>query len=236
MRGLTIGCAAVLAMAMLSGAAQALSGAQQSALRANCRSDFMAHCSSVTPGSKEALVCLQKNVARLSSACRKVVSSTMPPPAHAAAPPPAKHAAAPTTAEKDAIRKHCRSDYMAHCSGVTPGGKEALACLQRNVSRLSPACGTVVRATLPKAPVNAALAPPPTNLAPPPAAAPPPRPRTPVISTAVVGRACLRDIVLHCRRAGFGIARKIACLKAYAADGHRLAPLCEVALNITPMR
>jgi hypothetical protein len=35
----------------------------------------------------------------------------------------------PTEAERDAIRSACRSDFMAHCSSVQPGGKEALECL-----------------------------------------------------------------------------------------------------------
>ena len=38
--------------------------------------------------------------------------------------------AQPTPAQQNAIRQNCRSDFMAHCSGVTPGGAEALACLQ----------------------------------------------------------------------------------------------------------
>lgn len=51
--------------------------AQQSAMRANCRSDFMSKCSGVTPGTKDALECLQKNVAGLSPNCQKAVSATM---------------------------------------------------------------------------------------------------------------------------------------------------------------
>ena len=75
----------------------------------------------------------------------------------------------------------------------------------------------------------------------PPAAAPPPppplpRPVAPVASGVVVGRACLRDMVLHCRGSGVGEGKKIACLKAYAASGHRLSVLCSAALKITPMR
>ena len=31
----------------------------------------------------------------------------------------------PTEAQRDAIRAACRSDFMADCSGVEPGGKEA---------------------------------------------------------------------------------------------------------------
>ena len=40
---------------------------------------------------------------------------------------------------------------MAKCSGVTPGGKDALVCLQKNVAGLSPACKTAVSATIPPA-------------------------------------------------------------------------------------
>ncbi|MGB6967390.1 MAG: hypothetical protein WBD90_23435, partial [Xanthobacteraceae bacterium] len=48
----------------------------------------------------------------------------------------------PTQAQRDAIRASCRSDFMANCSSVTPGGKEALECLLRNQAKLSPACNT----------------------------------------------------------------------------------------------
>ncbi|WP_245333928.1 cysteine rich repeat-containing protein, partial [Bradyrhizobium guangdongense] len=42
-------------------------------------------------------------------------------------------AQAPTDAQKSAIRSACRSDFMAHCSSVTPGGVEAYQCLKKNV-------------------------------------------------------------------------------------------------------
>ena len=46
---LTVGVAAFV----LASAAQAqVTGEQQSAIRANCRSDFMSKCSGVTPGGK----------------------------------------------------------------------------------------------------------------------------------------------------------------------------------------
>jgi hypothetical protein len=35
---------------------------------------------------------------------------------------------------------------MSHCASIPPGGKEALQCLQKNVSSLSSACQTAVRA------------------------------------------------------------------------------------------
>jgi hypothetical protein len=35
----------------------------------------------------------------------------------------------PTDAQRATIKSQCRSDYMAHCSSVPPGGAPALQCL-----------------------------------------------------------------------------------------------------------
>ena len=58
---------------------------------------------------------------------------------------------APTDAQRSAIRSACRSDYIAHCSSVPPGGMESLQCLQKNMSSLAPGCASAVRAVEPKA-------------------------------------------------------------------------------------
>jgi hypothetical protein len=55
-------------------------------------------------------------------------------------------AQAPTDAQREAIRSACRSDYMAHCSSVPPGGLESLQCLQKNMASLSGSCKTAVNA------------------------------------------------------------------------------------------
>ena len=55
-------------------------------------------------------------------------------------------AQAPTDAQREAIRSACRSDYMAHCSSVPPGGVESLQCLQKNMSSLSGSCKSAVNA------------------------------------------------------------------------------------------
>lgn len=87
----------------------------------------------------------------------------------------------PTADQTAAIRQSCRSDFMANCSGVKPGGADALACLKRNVAKLSGACQTAVSAVMPAAAPAAvpaaaspapATAPQPTTAAPPPAARP----------------------------------------------------------------
>ena len=55
-------------------------------------------------------------------------------------------AQAPTDAQREAIRSACRSDYIAHCSSVPPGGLESLQCLQKNMSSLSGSCKSAVNA------------------------------------------------------------------------------------------
>ena len=55
-------------------------------------------------------------------------------------------AQAPTDAQREAIRSACRSDYMAHCASVPPGGLESLQCLQKNMSSLSGSCKSAVSA------------------------------------------------------------------------------------------
>jgi hypothetical protein len=227
-------CLSALALAALTAGAQAqLSSAQQSALKSSCRSDFMSHCSGVTPGGRDALACLQKNVARLSPACQGAVRATLPPPAAAKRAPTARSAAAapaarPTAAQQKALKASCRSDFMSHCSGVKPGGQEALACLQGNAQRLSPACRKAVAALGPAAApmplaAPAAVAPPPSAVGNQPAFVP---------GAGLIAKACARDLILHCRGiAGHGKA--VACLKARAASGHRLGLRCKAALKVT---
>jgi hypothetical protein len=53
---------------------------------------------------------------------------------------------APTQAQRDAIKSACRSDYMAHCSSIPPGGEASLQCLQKNISSLAPGCQSAVKA------------------------------------------------------------------------------------------
>ena len=48
-------------------AAQQPTKAQESALRAACRNDYMAHCSKTKPSGPAALACLQRNAASLSA-------------------------------------------------------------------------------------------------------------------------------------------------------------------------
>lgn len=52
----------------------------------------------------------------------------------------------PTEAQKEAVKSACRSDFMAHCSSVQPGGEAALQCLAKNMSSLSSGCAGAVKA------------------------------------------------------------------------------------------
>jgi hypothetical protein len=77
----------------------------------------------------------------------------------------------PTDAQKAAIRNNCRSDFMANCMSVSPGGIEAFQCLQRHSASLSAACRGAVAAITPKPAPAATPAPAPAS-PPAPAAAP----------------------------------------------------------------
>src|ERR1700746_637546 len=93
----------------------------------------------------------------------------------------------PTQAQRDAVRAACRSDFMANCAGVQPGGKEALECLLRNEPKLSSPCRSAVNAIA--TPASGTAAPAPTAATPPkpsdasapaqPATAAPPATKTP---------------------------------------------------------
>jgi hypothetical protein len=142
----------------------------------------------------------------------------------------------PTPAQSDAIRQSCRSDFMANCGGVQPGGKEALDCLKQHVAALSAPCKSAVSAVMPAPPPAAPRPPAPAAAAPPkpaPAAEVPP-PIHPLIDAAVMLRACKLDLVRHCTGVQPGGGRELACLVAHA-DG--LTIRCRAALTVAgPLR
>ena len=156
--------------------AQGPTAEQRDAMRAACRSDFMANCSGVEPGGKEALECLVRNPAKLSAPCKSAVSAAAPASAPAAATAPAaapapevKAPAAnaattpPPTTEQDqlsAVRRACTlDDFVAHCSWIQPSSPEVLLCLKANAPDLSAGCQTVVQSLPPATPPTAAEAP-----------------------------------------------------------------------------
>lgn len=232
--------------------AQAPTEAQKSAIRSACRSDFMAHCASVTPGGVEAYQCLAKNMSTLSSGCQTAVRAVEPaaaPKTEAAPAPPkteaapkadsapaaAKPAAAPapkaaaakqpSSAQIAAVKSACRVDYPKVCASVPPGGAPALECLEKNKARVSPACEKAVSAA---SGGGAAATAAPAAAAP--AAAPavivlrPLRPREELF---IVRSACSADIRTLCGGVAPGGGRIVQCISSNATS---LSPACKDVL------
>jgi hypothetical protein len=82
---------------------QAPTDAERSAIRAQCRSDYEAHCASIPPGGMASLQCLQKNMSSLSSGCQSAVRAVGTPSESKAAPTttPAKTESEPAVAPKE---------------------------------------------------------------------------------------------------------------------------------------
>lgn len=166
-------------------------------------------------------------------------------------------AQAPTDAQKSAIRSSCRSDYQAHCASVTPGGAEALQCLEKNMSSLSAACQSAVRAVEPPAAApkaeaapaapkaESAPAAPKTEPAPAAAAAPAAAPAAKPAAAAAAPKAaaakepssaelsaiksaCRADYPKVCAGVPTGGAPALQCLEKNKA---KLSPACEKAVS-----
>ena len=45
-----------------------------------------------------------------------------------------------------AQRQACQGDYNSFCEGVRPGGGRIVACLNKNLAKLSPACRAALQA------------------------------------------------------------------------------------------
>ncbi|ACI56784.1 conserved hypothetical protein [Rhizobium leguminosarum bv. trifolii WSM2304] len=233
-------CAVVFIAGIAS--AQAPTDEQRDAIRAECRSDFMAKCSGVTPGGIEALTCLQQHSATLSAGCRKAVSAVNVKPKSTSAEPapaaPANNAAAapapatgtpahqPTQAQRNAVKSACQRDFMAQCSGVTPGGSAALSCLQQHNAALSAPCQQAVAA------LGGAGAPAAGDAAATGAITPAPRAMMPAFSpreeVMILRETCGADFRALCRMVPLGGGRGIACLRD---NLQRVSPACHRVLT-----
>jgi hypothetical protein len=133
----------------------------------------------------------------------------------------------PTPEQRSAIRSACGEDFMANCSGVQPGGADALACLERNAAKLSPGCqsalSTVAPPAAPAAPPPAAV---PAQPAVPPAAGSTPAVGPPAATAArptsqvraAIRAACRSDFMTNCAGVQPGGVEAVACLQANAAN------------------
>src|SRR6266700_1199727 len=151
----------------------------------------------------------------------------------------------PTHSQRDAIRSACRADYEAHCASVPPGGAASLQCLQQNMSSLSSACQTAVRAVEPAAESKpaapaaeskpesapaAATAKPAAETAPAPAAktspaAPAAKPSSAQVSA--IRSACRADYPKVCAGVPTGGAAALQCLEKNTS---KLSAGCEKAV------
>lgn len=246
--------AAMLFATATSAFAQAPTEAQKSAIRSACRSDFMAHCSRVTPGGVEAYQCLQDHMSSLSSGCQTAVRAVEPAaaPKSEAAPaksepartetapaaePAAKSAAEaapkaavpkqPSSAQVAAVKSACRADYPKVCASVPPGGAPALECLEKNKAKVSATCAKAVTASAGGATATTAPA---AAAGAAPAAAPtvialrPLRPREELF---IARSACGADIRTLCAGVQPGGGRIVQCIASNAAS---LSPGCKDVL------
>jgi hypothetical protein len=239
----------LLFLSIGSAYAQPPTDAQRNAIRSSCRSDFIAQCSGVTPGGIEALTCLQQHSSTLAPACRAAVSavnvnkkssaaepsqSPVTAPAQSAAVPDAATPAhQPTQAQRNAVKSACRSDFMAQCSGVTPGGAEALSCLRQHDATLAPSCQEAVAALTGSAAAPAAGGNVSTGGATTaPMTAPATRAAMPSYSPReelfIVRRSCGPDFRALCRSVPLGGGRGIACLRNNIAS---VSPSCRRVLT-----
>jgi hypothetical protein len=89
-----------------------------------CADDIRQFCPDVKPGSSRVVECLQKNKARVSSACSERLD--------------ASHQKANALIEE--FGRSCRRDVDRFCPGVDPGGGRVLGCLRQHQPELSPPC------------------------------------------------------------------------------------------------
>jgi hypothetical protein len=231
------GLGLVLTVMTVGTAGAQVTAEQQSAIRANCRSDFMSKCSGVTPGGKEALQCLQKNVAALSAGCKTAVSATLPEPAPAAAvSAPAKPAAAPKV-EAAAPPAAAPAAPVTATPAAAPSPPATANVAPKPAEAAKPR--TAARPPSKPQPVSpptaqTAAAPPASANPPAAATAPTTAPDKPVANAAVALRACKLDLVRHCSNVAFGDGRKLACLNERADN---LTVRCRTALKVSaPIR
>jgi len=197
--------------------AQQPSPDQINAIRASCRSDFMANCSGVPRGGAEALACLKQHMAQLSAPCQTAVSAATPkspaPAAAAPAAPPPAAAAAPTASTAPTAPRP-----SVATAPPPPPEPKAVSAPPPQKPRAAPAVAPAPARTA----VTVPVAPPasqPTALGPIPPL--PPRARLMIL------RACGAEQQAYCANVPAGGGRIVDCL---AANGASLSPSCRQAI------
>src|SRR5262249_36215744 len=238
--------------------AQRPSEQQIAAVRAACRSDYIAHCAGVPPGGAQALACLREHLASVSPACQQAVNAAAPvapaaaPVAPTAAPAPAPTQAAPAVPSSRAaaaiermqptdeqfgiILEACGPDIDNHCASAERGPGWQLECLRKNAAALSTGCEQVLVAIAATAPAPAAAAPAPAAPAAAAPAAPAPAPTAPAAVAAPPpaprarpNREQIVAIFQSCRR-----DMREYCAGGERAPGSRIKCLRDNAANLSP--
>lgn len=222
----TLAGAALMALSATA-QAQSVTPAQQDAIRSNCRSDFLANCSGVPRGGREAFMCLEQNKAKLSGGCKSAVDAVAaasapkpaaappveakPQPAPALAATPAPAAAAPAATEKPApVATAPAAPSTAKPAAKPVQAPKAAAAPVRPVAPPPAAASTVPAAVSPTA------------------AAPDAAKRQPTLGEAVmIRRFCANDYRVLCKSTQIGGGRAIKCL---ADNGPALSPGCKAAM------
>jgi len=186
--------------------AQQPSPDQINAIRASCRSDFMANCSGVPRGGAEALACLKQHMAQLSAPCQTAVSAATPKSPAPAAAVPAAVSTAPTAPRPSVAT-----------APPPPPEPKAVSAPPPQKPRAAPAVAPAPARTAVTAPVAPPASQPsqPTALGPIPPL--PPRARLMIL------RACGAEQQAYCANVPAGGGRIVDCL---AANGSSLSPAC----------
>jgi outer membrane biosynthesis protein TonB len=237
--GKTAGACLLALLWVLLAAVESLAGQptpdQVSAIKSNCRSDFLANCRGVPRGGAEAVQCLKQHLANLSPGCQSAVKAISPPA------PPQQAAPAPQT------------------SPAEPAPATSPAAIEPPAAAVPETSAPEAEAPMPAAPPQAAPAPapkPPVKAASPPAArqsaSPPPSaatsspapkvetaaPATPEAEEPIIGfipprkqlmvlRNCRQDLGTYCAGVEHGEGRQLRCLLSNRAS---LTPDCQGAL------
>ncbi|HSB58430.1 MAG TPA: hypothetical protein VLD66_02400, partial [Methyloceanibacter sp.] len=200
-------------------AAQQPTPEQQDAIRSNCRSDFMANCSGVPRGGKEAMQCLKDNVAKLSSGCQQAVKAVMPAPAPKpptppvtatpaapAAPPPAAAPAAPVAATPAAPAPAAPAAVPAASPATQAAAKPAAPASSTPSAAAKPAA---VKPAAPSAPAAKSAAKPPAGATSPVAAPPAVIVVAPIQVFALVRTKCRAEYRAYCSDVDIGGGRVV---------------------------
>ncbi len=202
--------------------------AQLSAIKSNCRSDYMSNCWGVPKGAK-AFQCLKEHMSKLSSGCQQAVKAAIPAPPPAATPAVAKPKTVPAPPPAAAAKP------AAPAATETPSpapASEAKATPPAAAPKSAPAMPSKAASEPPakhakaEAPAEPAKAPSPA-----PAAAPAEEP--PIIGflpprkKIMVLRNCHQDLETYCADVPFGEGRNLRCLFGHKAA---LTPDCQGAL------